>query len=67
MLGIAEEGGADVPAAPDDFLLHVRIAATDASEAQLRTLVATAVRRCPMASALQSPRTLQVMVEVAGS
>jgi len=64
LLGMADEAGAPFCAGPTDMQLHIRIAATSASPAQLRALVEDSQRCAPISAAVQLPVPVAVHIDV---
>lgn len=65
LLGLPDAAGAPVSAGPQDVQLQVRIGAPGVPPERLRTLVAEAVRRSPVPSALPDPTPLALQIDVA--
>lgn len=64
LLGLPDADGNPVTAAPVQMTLHIRIAASGLTQAQIRELVAQACLRAPVQTALQHevPMTLEIEV-----
>jgi uncharacterized OsmC-like protein len=64
LLGMADERGDPVCAAPTDVQLHVRIAAKDVAPARLRALVEDGYRCSPIPAAVASALPVDVRIDV---
>lgn len=67
LLGLADDDGQVVSAAPRQMQLHVRIAARSASPEQLRTLVEDSYRCSPVPSAVRDAVPMTLLIEVEDS
>src|SRR4051812_26734358 len=64
LLGMTDQSGARVPAAPTDVQLHVRISAKDVAPARLRALVEDGYRCSPIPGAVASALPIDVRIAI---
>lgn len=64
LLGLADAEGNAITAAPMEMTLHIRIAASGLTDAQMRELVEQSCLRAPVQTALQQVVPLELDIEV---
>lgn len=64
LLGMADDGGADVDAGPCDLAVRVRVAASNAEPARLRALVEESYAHSPISCAAQNANDVALTIDV---